>query len=313
MKVVVTGARGFVGRSLTRHMFESGFSGRVRLVDRELVGDEPYESLALNLTAEGSVARAIEGADCVVHLAALPGAASEDDPATSRFVNFEIAHEIIRHLHGRRLIYASSIAVLGSDFQGTVNDATPTDPDTVYGTHKRMVELAFADAVDAGVLTGLSLRLPCIVARPRSSAGFGSAFLSDVFHAAWEGADYTVPVAREATAWLMSAQTCARNLLRAVQMATTDGDAMNLPALRVGMGDLVTELANFGDTGGIDFAERPELRKSFGSHPALHAPRAERLGFVSDGDVASLISRAGAPAYARSGLAPDAKSMEKRA
>ena len=79
------------------------------------------------------------------------------------------------------------------------------------------------------------------------------------------------------------------------------------------MGDLVTELANFGDTGGIDFAERAEVRKAFGSYPPLHATRAESLGFVSDGDLASLISRADASAYARSGLAPDAKAMEKRA
>jgi nucleoside-diphosphate-sugar epimerase len=310
MNIVVTGAGGFVGRSLVSYLRNSGIGGQVRLVDRKFSGEEPFETLALDLVTEGSVARAIEGAECVIHLAALPGAASEADPAASRRINFELAHELIRDLRGRRLIYASSIAVLGSDFGGPVDDATAPDPDSVYGTHKRMVELAFADAVNAGALSGLALRLPAIVARPRSAEGFGSAFLSDVFHAAWEGAPYTLPVRKGATSWLMSGETCARNLVTAALMDVTDAEAMNLPALRVEMGELVAELASRGDVGGIDFVEQPQVRKAFGSYPPLRARRAQDLGFSSDDDLAALIARAGGPPEA--GRQCD-KRMERRA
>jgi nucleoside-diphosphate-sugar epimerase len=224
---------------------------------------------------------------------ALPGGEAQFDPRASRRVNFDVPLELIRRLDGGRLIYASSIAVLGSEFPEVADDSMPANPDSVYGTHKRMVELAFADAVARGSIQGLALRLPGIVARPRSAEGFGSAFLSDAFHAVREGTTYEVPVAPDATSWLMSARVCAANLLHAAQVSATEAEAVNLPALLVSMDDLLAELDRYGDARGIRFAEQPEVRKVFGSYPPLVAARATRLGFVSDGNIASLVANAG--------------------
>src|SRR5690606_38016550 len=119
-----------------------------------------------------------------------------------------------------------------------------------------------------------------------------SAFLSDLFHAVREAEPFILPLAPDATIWLMSAKVCAANLVDAALSPRGAGEALTLPALTVGLGDLVAELARVGDTSGISFDEVPGLRRAFGSHPPLDASEATAYGFQSDGDLASLVRTA---------------------
>lgn len=292
MKLAITGAAGFLGQSLVRHLRQVAFTGEVRLVDRAFATEQPFETLALDLTEPNSVQSALDGIDCVIHLAALPGGAAQRDPVASRRINLDLPLAMIESLAGRRIIYASSIAALGGAFPASVDDATVPQPDSVYGTHKRMVELAFADAIRRGAITGLALRLPGIVARPPAAEGFGSAFLSDVFHAAKEGLTYTLPVSSDATSWLMSAEICAANLLRAATLKESEAAAVNLPVLTVRMEQLLAELGRVSDVTRIEHQEDPPTRRAFGSYPPLVTRRAEALGFVSDNSLSSLVTRA---------------------
>lgn len=292
MRLAVTGANGFVGRAVVRHLQDSGFAGRVRLIDRGFDGKTPYEAVEADLTDRGAAADAIGDADCVIHLAALPGGAAEADPNASRRINLDASLNLIELMEGRRLVCAGSIAVLGSDLPARVDDATPARPDSVYGTHKRMAELAFADAVRRGALAGFMLRLPGIVARPPGAQGFASGFLSEVFLAARDGRAFSLPVGPDATSWLMSARACAANLVHAALSTCTRGEALMLPALTVRMGDLVAALAQVGDTSRISYAEDPRLRRAFGSYPPLDPMAAGAHGFRADADLASLIKSA---------------------
>lgn len=289
MRLAITGAAGFVGRSLVRHLQRTGFSGEVRLIDRSFEGEQPFEALAIDLTEPEGIERALEGVDRVIHLAAIPGAAAQQDPHASRTVNVDIALALLERVQGRRLVYASSIAVFGGELPACVDEATVPNPVSVSGTHKRMVELAFADAVRRGTVTGFALRLPGIVARPSADKGFGSAFLSDLFHAARDARAYTLPVAPEATTWLMSAQTCAANLLHAASSPESEAEAVNLPALTVRLENLVAGLGRVCDVSGITYREDLCRRRTFGSYPPLDRRRAEAMGFMSDGDVRSLV------------------------
>lgn len=291
MRLAITGAAGFVGRAVTNCLLEQGFDGEVRLFDRSFDGPQPFAAIEADLCDPGTLSNLVEWADCIIHLAALPGGAAQSDPRNSRRINLDVPLDLIELLEGKRLIYASSIAVLGSDFSGPVDDATPARPDSVYGTHKRMVELAFGDAVRRRVLSGLAIRLPGVVARPPESlAGFGSAFLSEVFHAARSGTRYTLPVSSDAASWLVSADICAANLVYAAMSTHCEAEAVTMPALYVQMADLLSELAQVYDISGIDHAEQPGIRRAFGSYPDLATERGMQIGMTPDAGIAALIS-----------------------
>lgn len=290
MRLAITGAAGFVGRAVVRRLEEVAPDVDLLLADRDASGPGGHETLGGDLADPATIATlADDRVDAVLHLAALPGNAAEHDPAASRAINLDLPLSLIEAMHGRRLVIAGSIGVFGGALPCPVTDATVPVPKSVYGTHKRRVELAFADAMRRGVAGGVVLRLPGIVARPRSARGFGSAFLSDLFHAARAGVAYCVPVAPDATSWLMSVRCCAANLTAAVLGDWNEPDALTLPALRVKIRELVAELRRHGDVSRFVFEEDPATRAAFGRYPGLVTARAEALGLRHDGNLKQLV------------------------
>jgi len=289
MRLAITGAAGFVGRAVVAHLAETRAGVDLLLADRAFDVPQRHATLVGELTDPAVIRELCAAANAVLHLAALPGAAAQRDPGASRAINLDVPLALIEALAGRRLVIAGSIAVFGGALPALVDDAMPPTPASVYGTHKHMVEIAFADAVRRGAISGMVVRLPGIVARPAAAGGFGSAFLSDVFHAARAGAAYTVPVAPDATSWLMSVRICAANLVTAALGEASEQDALTLPALQVRIGDLVAELAQHGDVSGLSFKEDPTVRAMFGNYPRLETPHADGLGFRHDGTLGQLV------------------------
>lgn len=289
MRIAITGAGGFIGQAVVRALVKTRFGGDVTLFDRAFGCAQPFPVVEGDLADPQMVQQVTQSADCVIHLAALPGAAAAADPDLSQRINLDLPRALIAGLAGKRMIYASSVAALGSQLASVVNDETLPAPDSVYGKHKHLTELTFVDAVRSGALSGMALRLPGVVARPAGGAGFGSAFLSDVFHAARAGARYTLPVAPEATSWLISARACAANLVHAALSDASEADAVNMPALTVTIADLLAQLAQAHDISGIDHCQQSAIRRVFGAHPPLTAARGEHLGMRADSDLASLV------------------------
>ncbi|WP_044563120.1 NAD-dependent epimerase/dehydratase family protein [Azospirillum sp. B4] len=317
MRIILTGAGGFVGRHLARRLLAEGVDGRpvTRLVLADLalpdlappdLGDARVARIAGDLSDPAVRAQLVEGgADVLFHLAALPGGAAARDPALSRKVNLDGTLDLIEAVAAAkpvsapppRVVYTSTIAVLGHPMPALVDDTTPLRPAMTYGAHKLMVEVALADYRRQGLVDPVAIRLSGILARPGGASGLKSAFMSDVFHALAAGRPYTCPVSSGATIWAMSLDRCVANLVHAAGMDTgamPPGGAVTLPALCFSMGDLVMAIAR--QTGAepslVSYAPDEALEAAFGAYPPLATPAADAAGFRHDGTVDALVESA---------------------
>jgi hypothetical protein len=81
--------------------------------------------------------------------------------------------------------------------------------------------------------------------------------------------------------------------------------AVTLPALSVGLGDLVEAIARqtSGPAGAVRYAPDAQIIRNFGAYPPLSTPAADALGFRHDGDLDGLVARALADLDAPQGVA----------
>jgi nucleoside-diphosphate-sugar epimerase len=309
MKVVVTGAGGFIGTRLVDLLVSRGRIGS-QAVTALAVADQrlpsvPKGALALEgeLGTSSMLAQVASFApDVVFHLAAVPGGAAEADYALGRRVNLDTSVALFEAVARRErppvIVYASTIAVYGSALPDLVTDATPLRPPLTYGAHKLACEILLADFTRRGLLDARSLRLPGIVARPRAPSGLASAFMSDLLHALAASERYTCPVGPGATAWWMSAWRCADNLLHAAAMDVSSADpgrAWPLPVLRLSIAQVVETLAKlYGDDRRelVSYAPQSQLEEVFGRYPLLDDSAARNLGLSDDGTAEALVRRA---------------------
>ncbi len=306
MKVVITGAGGFVGQALTQRLLADD-SLTLTLVDSQLpvnaYADNDRVRCIQGQLQDTSVRRqALElGVDNLFHLAALPGGAAEANPALSKQVNLDATLALFEEAAAAgnrpRVVFTSTIAVLGAPLPAVVNDECRVQPAMIYGTHKAMVELALADMSRRGLVDSVSVRLPGILARPAAASGMKSAFMSNVFHALKAGQPFVSPVSPAATLWLMSVTQCAANLAHAARLDSQTMPAsrvVTLPALRCTMGELCSAIATAvgAPQDLVSFEPDAELEEHFGTHPPLQTPAAERAGFAHDGSLEKLVSAA---------------------
>lgn len=241
--------------------------------------------------------------DAVFHLAAVPGGAAARDPGLGWRVNVEATLAILDGLAAQkapaRLVFSSSIGVFGVPLPADkVDDETLPLPTLSYGAHKLIGETLVADYARRGLVDGIALRLPGILARPRVKGGHLSAYMSDILHAMAAGEDFVCPVSREATSWFMSRARCVDNLLHAAALprdAELPRRAFNLPALRLSMAELIAGAeTHFGQAAGrrVSFDPNAALEAQFGAYPPLATPIADALGFCHDGDAPTLVARA---------------------
>lgn len=301
MRIVITGAGGFVGRELCRQLLLLGHEvvgldvNRGGLCDgiRRVIGELSDPAVRHDLLSGGF--------DALIHLATVPGGAAENDPVASRRVNVDAMYDMLleagERRPGVRVVYASSIAVLGDTLPETVDDQTPLAPRMIYGGHKAMMEHAVAMFSNRGMIDGVTVRLPGILARPKGPSGLKSAFMSDLFHALKAGEAFACPVSPEGTIWAQSVKKCAGNLITAVHLDSAllpATRAVTLPALRLSIAELAAEIAEqCGVSPGlVTYHPDEALEATFARQPLLETPAAERAGLAHDGNCATLVRNA---------------------
>lgn len=317
MRVLITGANGFVGSELVRCLLARG-SLRGRLIrsllvlDTDLPGvpDDPRVRRHIGSITDAALMRRVlaDGIDVVFHLVSIPGGAAEEQYELGYQVNLLASLELLDQLRNKAqppvLVYASSVAVYGGEWPAKMNEQAELRPQLSYGTHKAMIERVVIDLGRRAEVDGRALRLPGIVARPREPNGLRSAFMSDVLRAYAEGVAYRCPVSPEATAWWMSARCCVNNLIHAAELdaARMTQRVWQLPVLHLSIAQVVDALAaSYGQERRqlITYAADAQLEALFGRMPPLKTPLARAAGFAHDGNVAALIRNSLNPAPPR--------------
>jgi len=300
MRVIVTGAGGFVGRQLADRLIAIGHD--VVRLDRALPSDARTQAIEGDLSDPAVVTRAFAGGcDAVIHLATIPGGAAELDPSAAWRTNVDASMRLTEAAARAgtcpKFLFASSIAVFGEPLPSEgVDDNSPLAPRLLYGAHKAMIESWIATLSRRGEIDGLSLRLPGIVARPMAASGMKSAFMSDIFHALRSDMPFVSPVSPEATMWLMSVDAAAQAFVHALTLTDPlpQGRAVTMPALRLRMRDLAAEIAlqRRTSTNLVTYQPDAALEAAFGALPPLNAARAGGLGFRHDGSTHGLVASA---------------------
>jgi nucleoside-diphosphate-sugar epimerase len=241
------------------------------------------------------------GCDAVIHLATVPGGAAEADPASSRRINVDAMYDLLLEVSAvsrcPRFVFASSIAVYGDSLPAFIDDATPLVPRMIYGGHKAMMEQAVTLFTQRGQIDGVTLRLPGVLARPGGDMTMKSAFISNMFHALKARQAFVCPVSASATIWAQSVERCAANFVHALTLDPArlpETRAVTLPAIRVSMGDLASEIARQCGVSADRVRYEPDaaLERAFGRQPPLATPAAEGAGLEHDGTLETLVQRA---------------------
>ena len=172
-RILITGATGFLGSAVARVFAGAGY--RLRLMVRAGSSDENLagldaETVVADLSRPDSLAAAVEGCDGLVHVAAdyrlfVP------DPGPMYRANVDGTAALMRAARKagvRRIVYTSSVAVLGHRADGApADETTPSRLEDMVGHYKRSKFLAEAEVRRQVGGEGL----PAVVVNPSAPVG----------------------------------------------------------------------------------------------------------------------------------------------
>lgn len=311
MRVVVTGAGGFLGRRLVDRLALDGeIAGEkiTHLTQADLQAPPTPEgasfevkSIGGDLCQPGEAEKLVsEPHDLVIHLATLASGGSEEDFDGGMNANFHgtrLLWEAIKQAGQHpKVVFSSSIAVYGAPFPDPIPDDYYLQPLTSYGSQKAIGELQLIDYTRKGFFDGIAIRFPTVVVRPGKPNSAASSFFSGIIREPLQGIESQCPVDKSQMHWFASPKAVIEFVLHAAKIAGDDigpRRAMTMPGLGLTIGEVVEALDRVAGPEVvklIKFERDERIAKIVAGWPTRFEPkRALELGFKADPDFDSII------------------------
>ena len=259
MKVLITGAGGFLGQLLAEHLLKDGHT----LVLSDIF-EPPVPAGASNHKQNATCIKAdlhddpnavlSKDLDAMYVFHGIMSAGSEADLELGYRVNVHSTLNLLEAVRktcpGIRLIYASSCAAFGQPLPKWPSEATVPTPQGSYGTQKIMIEQVVNDYTRRGIISGITLRFPTISVRPGKPSQAASSWMSGIIREPLQGKESELPCDDDFECWLGSPKTLAENLKIALKLP---GDCMPphirqviVPGITATVGEMLQALKEVG-------------------------------------------------------------------
>jgi nucleoside-diphosphate-sugar epimerase len=307
MKILVTGAAGFLGRRLARALLAGapGLPTVSKLVAVDTAScpiDDPRVAWNIGTIADHHFLNSIveTDLDAVYHLAAVVSGQAEAEFDLGLRVNVDATRALLdacRRLEKPpRFIFTSTVAVFGGSLPAIVPENIALVPQSSYGSQKAIVELLVGDYSRKGFVDGIVCRLPTVAVRSGTANAAASSFVSGIVREPLAGIDTVCPVPLDTRLWISSPDVVTANLVHASRLRTSDLEsrrAVNLPGLSVTPQDLLDALeraAGAAVRARVGYELDPRIMQIVSTWPgAFDVSRAIGLGFHVDRDIDSIV------------------------
>lgn len=262
--VLVTGAQGFIGRTVAKLLQREGYG--VVALDR--AASTPQEE-ALDITDATALRRLFEirKIDRIIHLAAVLPTAAQGKPELATQVNVQGSLNLMdmaRRFEVKRFVFGSSLSVYGtSPADVEVGESYPAAPEDLYGASKLYVEqLGQALRKEYG-LEFVSLRIGRVVGAGAESST--SAWRSQIFELLriQKPAQIDLPYAGSERLLLVHVEEVARMLVALMESLAPGYSIYNAVCESVVVADLKAEIERLN----------PKVRVAVGDQEAAGNPR----------------------------------------